>query len=209
MKSKLAAILLAAPLTLTACAGQVIGGGGDEPGAGGSGGSGGSSGTGMGEPAVSAVVMTHGQYSAGWINYEKAHHHGWPGEGVLDGPILGDPSDIYIHLSNEGVSCLYSAVDLSCGGHWEMALGLPLALQQVGTYSLKDPGIDALSTMLEADEAFDSQPGDCSGGGGSLVSDGTVEIISIDETSIQFRLTMEKSVWNVDPNGEYTALRCP
>lgn len=212
MNKLLSAFVLAAPLTLAACAAQVIGGGGTG-GSGGSGGSGGfgSSGgpggsIGTGAPALTAVALTRAQDDAGWDNY-FATHGGGPGyPSGSGGP---DPNDLFLHLSNLGVSCDLAVVDLTCGGHYDMTIMVPPAFQQVGTFTIEDPTVDQWSWMMNTGEGS-GVPGDgCDSSGGSIVGGGTVEILSIDATAVHFRVDLEAKIWATDPSGEYTAARCP
>ena len=120
-----------------------------------------------------------------------------------------DPNDLFLHFSDMGVSCSSPTVDLPCGVHYQVNIVLPPALQQVGTYDLEDPLLVAYSSMSETGEANSSaDPKDCSWGGGSL-GPGTLEILSIDESSVHFKLTLSSGIWSSDPSGEYTAPRCP
>jgi hypothetical protein len=203
MNAKVFALLLAAPLALTACVSQVIGGGG---GTGGSGGSGGSAGTGMGGPTMTASAMTRAQADVAWDNYWAAHG-GEPGSSSSSGGDTLDPNDLFLHFADTGVTCEYPTVDLACGDHWQVTLVLPTSYQQVGSYSLDDPNIVQYSIMDETGPGNSPDPGDCSGGGGSLTG-GTVEILSIDATEVHFRLTMQNNLFDNDPSGEYTAPRC-
>ncbi|WP_437523084.1 hypothetical protein WME79_33295 [Sorangium sp. So ce726] len=181
----------------------------DPPGESGSiAGSGSSGGDAVPGDALPAVALTRAQLDVLWDRYWESQGDvgGSTGSGGGDGPAL-DPNDLFLHASDLGVSCGSPTTRLTCGGHWELSLALPSAYQQVGVYDLEDPALIAYSYMSETGEPNSPRPDDCSGGGGSF-GPGTLEILSIDEAEVRFRLTMG-SPWDTDPSGEYTAPRCP
>lgn len=155
-----------------------------------------------------AVAMTRAQLDVLWDEY-------WQGQTssvsttttVGGGPAL-DPNDLFIQISDLGASCNSPTVELECGGHWSVTIGIPPALQSPGVYDLEDPLLTQYSSMWEAGEPYSPAPDDCGWGGGSL-GPGTLEIVSISESEIQFKLTMLPFIWESDPSGDYTAPLCP
>jgi hypothetical protein len=199
MMNRLRSILCVAPLALAACTAQVVSGG--------QGGAGGAGGSGNVEPESTSVAMTRAQSDAAWAAY-WASHGGEPGSSSSSGGNPLDPSDLFLRVSDLGVSCGSPTTDLTCGGHWDLTLVLPPGYQQVGVYDLEDPALVQYSVMSETGEPNSPAPDDCPWGGGSL-GGGTVEILSIDAAQVRFRVTVTSPVFESDPSGEYTAARCP
>lgn len=199
--------LLLASFLLVACGNVVIGGGG--PGAtssaGGTGG-GGSTAPGTGAPTLPAVALTRAQNDILWDEYWSTHDPS--GTTTSSGGGNLDPNDLFLHLSDVGVSCGSPSVDLPCGGHYEMTLVLPPSLQQVGIYPFDNPELVKYSGIWETGDLYSSDPEDCSSGGGSLFG-GSLEILSIDPTEVHFKVTSTSGVSDTNPSGEYTAPRCP
>ena len=192
-----------ASLLLAACGGNVsIGGGSSNDG--GAGGGGGSSGSGV--PTTSpAVALTRAQMDVLWEQYwddqdPSGSSSSSGGEGL-------DPNDLFLRVSDLGVSCGSPTVDLLCGGHYHLTLVVPPALQQVGVYDLEDPLLSMYSSMTETGDPYSPQPDDCSWGGGS-VGPGTLEILSLDANEVHFTVTLGPSFWATDPSGQYVAPRC-
>jgi hypothetical protein len=220
MKTRLASLLvLTLASTLAACSSTVVGGGssgpddcfencdetttsGSDPDAG-QGGAGGSGGSDPGPQA--AVAMTRAQSDALWEEYWENNDPSGSTSSTGGGGL--DPNDLFIQLSNLGASCGSPFVELPCGGNWSATLVLPPALQQVGVYDLSSPELVMYSSMTETGAPYSPTPGDCSWGGGST-GPGTLEILSITATEVQFQLEMD-SLWEANPNGVYTAPRCP
>jgi hypothetical protein len=201
MMNRMLSILCVAPLALAACTAQVVLPGGE-------GGSGGSSGSGTTDPVGSAsVAMTRAQSDAAWAAY-WASHGGEPGSSSASGGGGLDPNDLFLRVSDLGVSCGSPTTDLPCGGHWDMTLVLPSGSQKVGVYNLEDPALEQYSVLSETGAPNSTVAGDCPAGGGSLGS-GTVEIVFIDETQVKFQLTVTNPLSDSDPSGMYTAARCP
>ena len=209
MINRLRTLACLVPLFLTACTAQVIGGGtSGQLGTGGSGGgTGGGSGDGggTGGAAQIAVAMTRAQSDVLWAEYWETHG-GDVGSTTSSGGDGLDPNDLFLRVSDLGVSCGSPTTELDCGGHWSVTLIVPPALQQIGTYDLEDPALVQYSTMTETGQA--GAPGECPWGGGSLGT-GTVEILALDASEVRFRLTMNEGPWESNPSGEYTAPRCP
>lgn len=211
--------LLVASLVLAACGNTIVYGGGSgdvdqdtttaTAGGGGSTGEGGSTGSSSSEPQVPAVALTRAQNDIIWEEYWESHDPSG-GSTSSGGSQNLDPNDLFLHLSDLGVSCGSPTVDLPCGGHHELTLVLPPAFQQVGEYDLEDLQLVAYSIMSESGTLNSPDPEDCprAWGGGSLGS-GTLKIISIDQTEVRFRVKLTSGLWESDPSGEYTAPRCP
>jgi hypothetical protein len=154
-----------------------------------------------------AVAYTRAQNDVLWDEY-------WASQGSSGGSTSGssggnnlDPNDLFLRLSDLGVACTSPTTELSCGGHYEMTLVLPQALQAVGVYDLEDPQLIAYSSMSESGDLNSSDPNDCPWGGGSVGS-GSLEIISINDAEVRFKVSLAGSLWSSDPSGEYTAPRC-
>ena len=154
-----------------------------------------------------AVAYTRAQNDILWDEY-------WASQGSSSGSTSGssggdnlDPNDLFLRLSDLGATCSSPTTELSCGGHYQMTLVLPQALQKVGVYDLEDPQLVAFSSMSETGDLNSSNPEDCPWGGGSL-GQGSLEIISIDANEVHFKVSMGGPIWSTDPSGEYTAPRC-
>jgi hypothetical protein len=210
MNHKASLLIAAASVLLGACASQVIDGGGLRQGGsddavqmGGAGGAGVRP-----EPASAtpAVAMTRARLDQLWEEYWQNQEPS--GSTTSSGGDLGlDPNDLFLRVSDLGASCRSPTTELTCGGHWQVSLVLPVGYQRVGLYDLADPAITQYSSMSETGEPYSPAPGDCSWGGGSLIG-GTLEILSIDQAEVRFRLVID-TFWDSDPSGEYTAPRCP
>ncbi|MFO0758839.1 MAG: hypothetical protein U0359_20270 [Byssovorax sp.] len=205
------ALALLAPL-FVACNAQVVsqfgnsGGGGQ--GGGSDGNSGGSNGAGGDNVAQSypAVAMSRAKNEQLWDDYWATHGGGSSSSSSSGGNDL-DPNDLFLHISDLGTSCSSPTTELSCGGHWEVTLVVPPAMQHPGTIALDDPALVQYSIMSETGPADPGMSGECSWGGGSLGS-GTLELISLDDAEVRFHVTLTGSTWDNDPSGEYTAIRC-
>lgn len=193
-----------ASLLLAACGGNVsIGGGSSNDG--GAGGGGGSSGSGV--PTTSpAVALTRAQMDVLWEQYWDDQDPSGSSSSSSGGDGL-DPNDLFLRVSDLGVSCGSPTVDLTCGGHYHLTLVVPPALQQVGVYDLEDPLLTMYSSMTETGDPYSPQPDDCSWGGGT-VGPGTLEILSIDTNEVHFTVTLGSGFWATDPSGQYVAPRC-
>lgn len=201
---------LLASLLLAACGGNVIGGGSANSGGSGGGGGDGSGGSGGsaqgGAPgSVPAVALTRAEMDVLWEEYWESQDPSGATTSVGGGNL--DPNDLFLRTSDVGVSCGSPTVTLPCGGHHEVRLVVPPALQQVGVYDLEDPLLVAYSSMSETGELNSNDPEDCSWGGGST-GPGTLEIIAIDATEVHFKVTLAGGLWESDPSGEFVAPRC-
>ncbi len=106
-------------------------------------------------------------------------------------------------LGNNSCSVPIPGLDLA-GNDWIRQIGIPAKYQQVGTYSMMDQAID-----YSGGENFVSPTGSgaatSSGGMGS--GGGTIEIVSIDDTSIHIRL--QGTALNYpNEDGDFIAQRC-
>ncbi|HVK66563.1 MAG TPA: hypothetical protein VM694_18900 [Polyangium sp.] len=205
------------PVLLAACGNYVVEGGSDEKsahqgtgGQGGTGGTGGStsSGDNTPDPAQPAVALTRAQLDVLWDEY-WANQDPTGGTSVSSGaePEL-NPDDLFLRISDLGASCDSPTTELGCGGHWQLSVAIPPALQQVGVYDLESPELSAYSHMTESGNPNSPSPEDCPWGGGSIGS-GTLEILSIDDNEVHFRVELTNPIWSANPSGEYVAPRCP
>ena len=169
-----------------------------------------SGGSGQGGAVVSgpAVAMTRAQLDVLWNEYWEEHTSSSVSTTTTGGGSDLDPNDLFIQIADVGASCNSPSVELDCGGHWNVSIGIPPALQYPGVYDLEDPALSLYSFMSETGQPHSPAPDDCSWGGGSL-GPGTLEIVSISESEIHFKLTLLPFIWESDPSGEYTAPRCP
>ena len=199
-------------LSLSACTTQFISGvssGPTETSGGGDGGGGGTTGvtssvaqsTSTGGPTLlplPAKALTGAQQNALEDQYwNTTYGEAGPGSYI-------DSNDLYLHISDLGVSCAYPPPSLPCGSHYDMSFALSPALQQVGVYDL-----DSTKTAVQ-------QVGHIPGGDpmvcyyfSSFPSGGSLEIISIDPTQVHFRLSITAPLFDTDPSGEFIATRCP
>ncbi|WP_129353975.1 hypothetical protein [Sorangium cellulosum] len=172
-------------------------------------GEGGSDGGGEPGPTTLANAMTRAQSDALWDEY-------WAQQEVQSGSTGGggtapelDPDDLFLRISDVGVTCDSPTTHLTCGGHWKVNFIVPTAYQQVGVYDINAPGgIGVTGNFFETGEPY--TPGsedDCAQGGGTLWQ-GTLEILAINDAEVRFRLDVG-SFGDADPSGEYTAPRCP
>ncbi len=199
-------VLLIGLASLAGCGTTIVGGGDDE---GGGGQAASSTGQGLGgstststAPAMPAMAITRAQLDVLWDDTGSGDVSSSSGGGL-------DPNDLFLKLSDLGVSCGEAYVQLSCGFHWSATIGVPPALQAVGVYDLESPELSQYSSMSETWDLHEDPygPEDCVWGGGSM--SGTLEILAIDDSEVHFRLTTSDTHWETDPSGEYVAPRCP
>lgn len=210
MNAKCLPLLFAsASILLTACGSVVTDGGGssgnppvDNTTSGGN-----PSGGAPGEESLAAVALTRAQNDVLWEEYWASQN---PTSGTTSSSGGGelDPNDLFLRLSDLGVSCGSPTVNLPCGGHYELSIVLPPAFQQVGVYDLEDPQLITYSSMSETGQLNSADPQDCPWGGGTL-GGGTLEILSIDDAAVHFKVTLTNGIWEANPSGEYDAPRCP
>ncbi len=185
-----------------ACGGTVTNGGGSS-GGNGTGGSGG--GNAMLSPAL---ANTRAEMDVLWDQYWQQNGGTSSGTTTSSGGQPLDPNDLFVRISDMGVSCDSPTVELPCGEHWSLSIGIPTAVQQPGVYDLQNSPIAMYSILSESGEPYSPAPGDCAMGGGTL-SPGTLEIISISSQEVHVKLNMQPTGFAVDPSGEYIAPRCP
>lgn len=186
-----------------ACGGTVTEGGGSS-GGNGTGGSGGG-GNAMLSPAL---ANTRAEMDVLWDQYWQQNGGTSSGGTTSSGGQPLDPNDLFVRISDMGVSCDSPTVELPCGEHWSLSIGIPTAVQQPGVYDLQNSPIATYSLLSESGEPYSPAPGDCAMGGGSLGA-GTLEIISISSQEVHVKLNMQPTGFAVDPSGEYIAPRCP
>ncbi|HTN87900.1 MAG TPA: hypothetical protein VL242_29675 [Sorangium sp.] len=219
MKKRSSIFCVLMPLLLAACDVTIIDGGSNDGGAtdpvepsgeGGSAGHAGCGGSGggadPGEP-LTAVALTRAQLDVLWDEYWASQGDVGTSGSTGGGDVELDPNDLFLRASDLGASCGSPTTHLTCGGHWQLSIALPIAYQRVGVYDLEDPELIRYSMMSETGEPYSSLPDDCPSGGGSI-GRGTLEILAIDEAEVRYRVTLS-SFWDTDPSGEYTAPRCP
>ncbi len=182
--------------------GEPAGNGGSPTGSGGepaSCGTGGEIGGPPSEPAAIAMLAS-----------QVFWYTGTGGEGTASSSSGGgvDPNTLFIMVGTPAPACHIPLVTFGCGLDFEVSIGIPPELQQPGTLSLTAPGM--ISTFSESGP--ESGGGNCFPGGGSF-KDGTIEIVSIDDTQVVFTLggTMMLTGQGVPDevaNGTYVAARC-
>jgi hypothetical protein len=181
----------------TACAVDVVGGAG----AGGSGGAGASMPTPTAPAAIAILASQMDQGTGG------AGGSGTSGSG---GGTTVDPNTLYLELGTPAPTCAVPTPVLPCGDSFGVFIGLPPALQQVGTIPLSTPSLNSFASESGPLNEPSAGPDDCPGGGGSFIT-GTLDIESIDATQVVFRLsgTGAFDLNGSSADGEYVAARCP
>jgi hypothetical protein len=91
------------------------------------------------------------------------------------------PMEVVI-ASGDTLTCADPSIPCTANA-WQVSLVLQPAVQVPGTYSLSDPSINSLFMQVQGPAG-----GGCSGGGGGSLG-GTLEIVSIDATSIEVTLS--------------------
>ena len=119
-----------------------------------------------------------------------------------------DPSTLYIRLSDQSFECKDPNAILSCGAHWDLTIVIPPEYQTPGTYAL-GPG-DVLGIFGETGP--DEGGNNCGFGGGTFGA--TLEIIALDDSTVEGRLCNVDSPWlwpdpKPDLEGTFYADRCP
>lgn len=87
---------------------------------------------------------------------------------------------------------------------WDVIFNLPLELQKPGIVSLSDPRLNGFMSVTAQNAG--APEGDCYFGGGSFV-DGQVEILSIGNGELRFKLS-GTSTFDFDANGEHVVQLC-
>jgi hypothetical protein len=121
--------------------------------------------------------------------------------GTSGGP---EGDDLMLFVNSSGGSC-GDPIHTECGDDsWSVTVGLPAAYQALGTYSLSDPALQSTFSVT----FNDADPEACSGGGGSYFG-GEIEVLSLDSSTVTFRLTNTDSLFGSgNADGTYTAPRC-
>lgn len=132
--------------------------------------------------------------------------------GTFQGPTLWDlqPDDLVLTFGSEAQSCAAPVNDTSDSGDlavcaaeafWQTILVIPADRVQVGVIDLAD--MDVRVYMAGA------MP-DCGGGYGDQHGDeGTLEIVSMDDTSLHVNVTTDPISSFPTANGDYVVPRCP
>jgi len=150
--------------------------------------------------------MTRAQNDILWEEYWNENDKSGTTVAAGGTPTL-NPNDLFLMFSDMGASCDSPTVNVPCGNHYRVTIVLPPALQAVGVYDLKSPEITFYSSTWETGPLDSTGPDGCSQGGGSILG-GTLEILSIDASEVHFKVELDP-FWDTNPDGEYTALRCP
>ncbi|HSC89776.1 MAG TPA: hypothetical protein VLC09_21005 [Polyangiaceae bacterium] len=145
---------------------------------------------------TSGVVMRYGDLPA--LDFDDGGSDG-TSDGSSSGP---DPESLYLVLGNTSLTCAAPRSTYACGT-WSVTLIVPPELAAPGVVSLGDPRV--ISSMSAQGE--DRGGGDCSAGGGSF-SDGTLEIVSMNEQEVTVRF-FDTWTYDFDINRVYTLPRCP
>jgi len=152
----------------------------------------GSAGTGGGQ-ASSSVALLNSKIT----KVTDADKNLW-----LDAGEKLDPTTLIVVVSTEAESCAAPVFDFGTTSHHLVLVGLPQAMQKVGTYDLATTEVIAYGTTWLGD-------GMGSGGGGKMVlNKGTVEVVSLDATTITVRLAGLTGEF-LPQNGDHAATRCP
>lgn len=114
-----------------------------------------------------------------------------------------NPDTLFVQIGNTGQICDDPFAAQSCGSQWRVSIGIPPALQVPGVISLSSP--DVISSFSETGP-IEANSQECWGGGGSFF-EGTLEIVSIDATSMVVRLANTDTV-DFAADGEYSVERC-
>jgi hypothetical protein len=116
----------------------------------------------------------------------------------------GDPNDLFLRISDVGVTCSSPSTTLTCGHHWSLIIIVPPIAQQIGKFDLAK----LLSSSFSVTGVDSPQsPGACMQTNGAL--SGTLEIVSIDKKAAHFHVSASAPIGGVDPSGDYSAPRCP
>jgi hypothetical protein len=166
--------------------GTTGGGGGDGGGTTGGGGAGGGQ-------AGSSIALLNSQIT----QVSTTDKNGW-----LDAGETLDPTTLIVVVSSEPQSCSAPVFDFTSLPHQLVLIGLPQAMQKVGKYDLSTTDVIAYGSFWVGDGMGNG------GGVNAVLNQGTVEVLSIDSTTINVRLEgLSKDF--PDANGDHLAARCP
>lgn len=143
-------------------------------------------GGGVGGATFGAIAMTEAQLDATYPSDPTGDSSAQSGGGE---PPPSDRMAIFVDISPTSVGLACSdpyGYDSTCVVERDvLSVFIPTALLTPGTYSMADAGI-AVGT---SESGPNDGGGDCWGGGSGGWSDGTVEIVSVDEGQIQIVVT--------------------
>jgi len=115
-----------------------------------------------------------------------------------------DPGTLHVSLTNRALVCADPNPLLQCGGEWEVSIVIPPEFQSPGIYNLAGQDVRGFST-----ETGDEGGQDCSVGFGTF--EATLEIISVDDKTVEGRLCHVKSLLSIPTpslEGSFSAPRC-
>lgn len=152
----------------------------------------GSAGTGGG-PTGSSIALLQSQL----MKVVGVDQSGW----LAAGEKLA-PTTLFVILSSEANTCAAPKLDLGTATHRLVFLGLPEAMQKVGTYDLASTDVIAFGDFWLSDGMGNG------GGGKKILAEGTVEVVSLDAATITVRLAGLSGDFDL-ANGDHPATRCP
>ena len=113
-----------------------------------------------------------------------------------------DPTTLIVMFGDHAESCGAPVFDYGTQNHQFVLIGLPQAMQLVGKYDLASTAIIAVGNSWLTDGMGNG------GGGGGPITTGTVEVLSIDSSSITVRI--QGLVFDLGgQNGDHVATICP
>jgi hypothetical protein len=113
-----------------------------------------------------------------------------------------DPTTLIVMFGDHPESCGAPVFDYGSENHQFVLIGLPQAMQKVGKYNLSSTDIIAFGHSWFSDGMGNG------GGGGGPINGGTVEVLSIDSSTITVR--MEGLFADLaGQNGDHVATICP
>ncbi|MEP7119798.1 MAG: hypothetical protein ABJE95_02765 [Byssovorax sp.] len=118
---------------------------------------------------------------------------------VFSGPESDDPATLYLFLGDATRSCADPWLRDDCSDHLEMVITIPPSLQKPGTVKLGDNRLS--STLMVAIKA--------AAVGASSYGIGTLEVVSLDASTITVKLTGTAQSGAPFLDGVYTVAICP
>lgn len=129
------------------------------------------------------------------------------------GVTSSDPDALLIFFGSRGQSCADPVIQLAspgatpavCAGQafWQAAFIIPSALAQPGIVDLSSPDVSWYQATWKA------ACGGGSGHGPGMTGMGTLEIVSIDASTVEVKLNLLQPSSFGTQNGDYTATICP
>jgi hypothetical protein len=122
-----------------------------------------------------------------------------------------DEETLHVVISTSTLSCDNptlgsSGSDGTCPVGWTVTFALPAASQAAGTYSLSDPGFEALAMQSLGSDGNGACVG---GGGGGGVLHATIEVVSIGTSTMKVRLSgLDGDADLPQADGEYDVPLC-